>query len=145
MCVCVCRHACQVSLFYRKVFFWGMHVYACSHNMHILYGCAHTRGTTILHTIAPHTCARWASQLRGRLTFPFLISFSFFFFWISFIWFRLFLDLFVHEVLLVIHCFSMLLLSFLQLHTKIRASHYLVKIMEAKVQFVSSNIEKAFE
>ena len=40
--------------------------------------------------------------------------------------------------------FSMLLLSFLQLHTKIRASHYLVNIME-EVQFVSSNIEKAFE
>ena len=38
----------------------------------------------------------------------------------------------------------MLLLSFLQLHTKIRASHYLVNIME-EVQFVSSNIELAFE
>ena len=23
-----------------------MHVYACSHDMHILYGCVHTRGTT---------------------------------------------------------------------------------------------------
>ena len=61
-----------------------------------------------------------------------------------FIWFRLLLDLFIHEVLLVYSLFSMLLLSFLQLHTKIRASHYLVNIME-EVQFVSSNIEKAFE
>ena len=38
----------------------------------------------------------------------------------------------------------MLLLSFLQGHTKIRASNYLVNFME-EVQFVSSNIEKAFE
>ena len=45
---------------------------------------------------------------------------------------------------LFIHFFSMLLLSFLQLHTKIQASHNLVNIME-EVQFVSSNIEKAFE
>ena len=41
--------------------------------------------------------------------------------------------------------FSKLLLSLLQLHTKIRASHYLVNIMEAEVQLVSSNIEKAFK
>ena len=88
-----------------------------------------------------HTRAHAEQVLRGRLTFQFL--FSFFFFFIS-IWFRLLLDLFIHEVLLVYSLFSMLLLSFLQLHTKIRASHYLVNIME-EVQFVSSNIEKAFE
>ena len=44
---------------------------------------------------------------------------------------------------LFIHFFPMLLLLFLQLHTK--ASHYLVNIIEAEVQFVSSNMEKAFE
>ena len=88
-----------------------------------------------------HTRAHAEQVLRGRLTFPFLISFFFFF---LFIWFCLLLDLFIHEVLLVYSLFSMLLLSFLQLHTKIRASHYLVNIME-EVQFVSSNIEKAFE
>ena len=88
-----------------------------------------------------HTRAHAEHVLRGRLTFPFLFSFFFFLIFISF---RLLLDLFIHEVLLVYSLFSMLLLSFLQLHTKIRASHYLVNIME-EVQFVSSNIEKAFE
>ena len=87
-----------------------------------------------------HTRAHAEQVLRGRLTFPFLISF----FFLIFIWFRLLLDLFIHEVLLVYSLFSLLLLSFLQLHTKIRASQYLVTIME-EVQFVSSNIEKAFE
>ena len=91
-----------------------------------------------------HTRAHAEQVLRGRLTFPFLISFFFFFFFLIFIWFRLLLDLFIHKVLLVYSLFSMLLLLFLQLHTKIRASHYLVNIME-EVQFVSSNIEKAFE
>ena len=118
-----------------------MHVYACSHDMHILYGCVHTRGTTMLHTIAPHTCARWASF--ERQTYFSIFNFVFFFFLI-FIWFCILLDLFIHKVLLVYSLYSMLLLSFLQLHTKIRASHYLVNIME-EVQFVSSNIEKAFE
>ena len=43
------------------------------------------------------TQAHAEQVLRGRLTFPFLISFFFF----IFIWFRLLLDLFIHEVLLV--------------------------------------------
>ena len=107
--------------------------------MHILYGCAHTRGRTIMHTIAPHT----EQVLRGWLTFPFLVSF--FFLCVSFIWFRLCWICLSMRFCLFIHFFSMLLLSFLQLHTKIQASHYLVNIMEAEAQFVSSNIEKAFE
>ena len=50
----------------------------------------------LLHTRAP------AEQvLRGRLTFPFLI-----FFFLIFIWFRLLLDLFIHEVLLVYSLFQ---------------------------------------
>ena len=87
-----------------------------------------------------HTRAHAEQVLRSRLTLPF----NFVFFFLIFIWFRLLLDLFIHEILLVYSLFSMLLLSFLQLHTKIRASHYLVNNME-EVQFVSSNIEKAFE
>ena len=137
--VCLCAQACVPGIFFRGRCFWRMHVYACSHDMHILYGCVHTRGTTMLHTIAPHTCARWASFERQT----YFSNFNFVFFMI-FIWFGLLLDLFIHEVLLAYSLSSMLLLLFLQLHTKIRASHYLVNIME-EVQFVSSNIEKAFE
>ena len=37
MCVCVCRHAGQ-EFFLGEGVFWRMHVYACSHDMHILYG-----------------------------------------------------------------------------------------------------------
>ena len=139
MHVCLCAQACVPRIWEGRCF-WRMHVYACSHDMHILYGCVHTRGTTMLHTIAPHTCTRWVSFERQTY---FSIFNSFFFFFI-FIRFCLLFDLFIHEVLLVYSLFSMLLLSFLQLHTKIRASHYVVNIME-EVQFVSSNIEKAFE
>ena len=90
-------------------------MYACSHDMHMVYGCVHSPGTTMLHTIAPHL-AHAEQVLRGRLTFTFLISV----FFLIFIWFRLLLDLFIHEVLLVYSLFSMLLLSFLQLHTNIK-------------------------
>ena len=137
--VYLCAQACVPRIFFKGRCFWRMHVYACSHDMHILYGCVHTRGTTMLHTIAPHMCARWASF--ERQTYFYIFNFVFF---LIFIWFRLSLDLFIHEFLLVYSLFSMMLLSFLQLHTKIRASHYLVNIME-EVQFVSSNIEEAFE
>ena len=61
-----------------------MHVYACSHDMHILYGCVHTRGTTMLHTIAAHMCARWAS-FEWQTYFSISVNFVFFFFF--FFWF----------------------------------------------------------
>ena len=77
MCVCVHRHACQEFFFWGRCF-WRMHVYACSHDMHILYECVHTRGTTMLHTIAPHSCARWASF--ERQTYFSIFNFVFFFF-----------------------------------------------------------------
>ena len=88
-----------------------------------------------------HTRAHAEQVLRGTLTFPFLLSF---FFDIHLVSYLILLDLYIRDVLLVYSLFSMLLLSFLQLHSKIRASHYLVNIME-EVLFVSSNIEKAFE
>ena len=100
--------------------------------------CAHSWNNYVAYNLL-HTRAHAEQVLRGRLTFHFLFSFSAFFFSFIFIWFRLLLDLFIHEVLLVYSLLSMLLLSFLQLHTKIRASHYLVNIME-EVQFVSSNL-----
>ena len=50
-----------------------------------------------------HTRAHAEQVLRGRLTFPFLIWF--FFFFLIFIWFRPLLDLFIHEVLLVYSLF----------------------------------------
>ena len=109
---------------------------------HIVWMCAHSWKNYNAYncsTIAPHT----EQVLRGWLTFPFLISF--FFVCVSFIWFRLCWICLSMRFCLFIHFFSMLLLSFLQLHTKIQASHYLVNIMEAEAQFVSSNIEKAFE
>ena len=108
---------------------------------YIVWMCAHSWNNCVAHNCSTHV--RTLSKCwEAERTFPFLISF--FFFFLIFIWFRLLLDLFIHEVLLVYSLFSMLLLSFLQLHTKIWASHYLVNIME-EVQFVSSNIEKAFE
>ena len=137
MCVCVCRHACQE-------FFLGEGAFGGCMCMHARMTCTYRMNvSTLVEQLCCiqllHTRAHAEQVLRGRLTFPFLISF---FFFLIFIWFRLLLDLFIHEVLLVYSLFSMLLLSFLQLHTKIRASHYLVNIME-EVQFVSSNIEKA--
>ena len=55
-------------------------MYACSHDMHILYGRVHTRarGTTMLHAIAPHTCARRARF--ERQTYFSIFNFVFFFF-----------------------------------------------------------------
>ena len=79
MHVCLCAEACLPRIFFRGRCFWRMHVYACSHDMHILYsGCVHTRGTTMLHTIAPHTCARWASFERQTYFSIFNIVFFFF-------------------------------------------------------------------
>ena len=140
MCVCVRRHACQE-------FFLGESAFGGCMCMHARMTCTYCMDVcTLVEQLCCiqllHTRAHPEQVLIGRLTFPFLISF--FFFFLIFIWFRLLLDLFIHEVLLVYSHFLMLLLSFLQLHTKIRASHYLVNIME-EVQFVSSNIEKAFE
>ena len=143
MCVCVRRHACQEFFLGEGAFGRCMCMHArmtCTYCMDVCTLVEHLCCTQLLHTRAH------AEQvLRCRLTFPFLISFLFFFFFfLIFIWFRLLLDLFIHELLLVYSLFSMFLLSFLQLHTKIRARHYLVNIME-EVQFVSSNMEKAFE
>ena len=134
MCVCVRRHACQE-------FFLGEGAFGGCMCMHARMTCTYCMDVC---TLVEQLCCiqllhTRAQVLRGRLTVPFLISFFF-----IFIWSRLLLDLFIREVLLVYSLFSMLLLSFLQLHTKIRASHYLVNIME-EVQCVSSNIEKAFE
>ena len=103
MHVCLCAQACVPRIFFRGRFFWRMHVYACSHDMHILYECVHTRGTSMLHTIAPHTCTRWASFERQTY---FSIFYLVFFFLLIFIWFRLLLDLFIHEVLLVYSLFQ---------------------------------------
>ena len=87
MYVCLCAHSCVPRIFFRGRCFWRMHVYECSHDMHILYGCVHTHGTTMLHTIAPHTCARWASFERQTYFsifnfFFFLYSSGFVFCWI---------------------------------------------------------------
>ena len=141
MCVCVRRHACQ------EFFFLGEGAFGGCMCMHARMTCAYCMNVCTLVEqlcciLLLHTRAHAEQVLKGRLTFPFLISF--FFFFLIFIWFRLLLDLFIHEVLLVYSLFSMLLLSFLQGHTKIRASNYLVNFME-EVQFVSSNIEKSFE
>ena len=140
MRVCVRRHACQE-------FFWGEGAFGGCMCMHARTTCTYCMNVcTLVEQLCCiqllHTRAHAEQVLKGRLTFPFLISF--FFFFLIFFWFRLLLDLFIHEVLLVCSLFSMLLLSFLQWHTKIRASNYLLNIME-EVQFVSSNIEKAFE
>ena len=128
-----------------KNFFLGEGVFGGCMCMHARMTCTYCMDVcTLVEQLCCiqllHTRVHAEQVLRGRLTFPFLFSF----FFLIFIWFRLLLDLFIHEVLLVYSLFSMLLLSFLQLHTEIRASHYLVNIME-EVQFVSSNIEKAFE
>ena len=137
--VCLCAQACVPRIFLGEGAFGGcmcMHArMTCTYCMDV---CTLVEQLCCIQLL--HTRAHAEQVLRGRLTFPFLGSFFFF----IFIWCRLLLDLFIHEVLHVYSLFSMVLLSFLQLQTKIRASHYLVNIME-EVQFVSSNIEKAFE
>ena len=111
---------------------------------HIVWMCAHLWNNYVAYSCSTHV--RTLSKFWEADFYFSIFNFVFLFFIFIFIWFRLLLDLFIHEVLLVhvYSLFSMFLLSFLQLHTKIRASHYLVNIME-EVQFVSSNIEKAFE
>ena len=91
--VCLCAQACVPRIFFRGRCFWRMHVYACSHDMHILYMDVCTLVEQLCCIQLLHTRAHAEQVLRGRLTFPFLIS-SFFFFFLIFIWFRLLLDLF---------------------------------------------------
>ena len=74
----VCAGMRATNFFLGGRCFWRMHVYAFSHDMHILYECVHTRGTTMLHTIAPHLCASWASF--ERQTYFSIFNFVFFFF-----------------------------------------------------------------
>ena len=108
---------------------------------HIVWMCAHSWNNYVAYNCSTHvrTLSKfWEADLLFHLFF-----FFFFFFWCSsgfvFCWICLSM-----RFCLFIHFFSMLLLSFLQLHTKIQASHNLVNIME-EVQFVSYKIEKAFE
>ena len=37
--VCLCAQACVPRIFFRGRCFWRMHVYACSHDMHIICAC----------------------------------------------------------------------------------------------------------
>ena len=107
-CVFVCAGMRAKNFFFWEGVFWRMHVYACSHDMHVLYGCAHTRGTTILHTLL-QTRAHTEQVLRGKLTFPFLISFLFLWFSSGFVFCSICLSM---RFCLFNHFFSMFLLSF---------------------------------
>ena len=102
--------------------------------------CAHSWNNYVAYNCSTHV--RTLSKFE-RQTYFSIFNFVFFFD-IHLVSYLILLDLYIHEVLLVYSLFSMVLLSFLQLRTKIRASHYLVNIME-EMQFVSSNIKKAFE
>ena len=140
-CVFVCA-GMRVKNFFGEGAFGGcmcMHArMTCTYCMDV---CTLVEQLCCIQLLHWHTCARWASF--ERQTYFSNFNFFFFFFWYSsgfvFCWICLSM-----RFSLFSHFFSMLLLSFLQLHTKIRASHYLMNIME-EVQFVSSNIEKAFE
>ena len=78
--VCLCAQACVSRIFFRGRCFWRMHVYTCSHDMHILYMDVCTLVEQLCCIQLLHIRAHAEQVLRGRLTFPFLISFFFFFF-----------------------------------------------------------------
>ena len=83
MCVCVRRHACQE-------FFWGEGAFGGCMCMHARMTCTYCMDVCALVEQLCciqllHTRAHAQQVLRGRLTFPFLISF---FFFLIFIWFR---------------------------------------------------------
>ena len=78
MCVCVRRHACQE-------FFLGEGAFGGCMCMHVRMTCTYCMNVcTLVEQLCCiqllHTRGHAEQVLRGRLTFPFLISFFFFFF-----------------------------------------------------------------
>ena len=101
--VCLCAQACVPRIFLGEDAFGGcmcMHArMTCTYCINV---CTLVEQLCCIQLL--HTRAHAEQVLKGRLTFPFLISF--FFFFLIFIWFRLLLDLFIHEVLLVYSLFQ---------------------------------------
>ena len=138
MHVCLCAQACVPRIFFRgSCFLVDACVCMLALHAHIVWMCAHSLNNCIA-IIAPHTCTRWASFERET-------------------YFSIFISFFLGDIHLVssfvgfvypwgfacLCTFFFNVASFLQLHTKIQAIYYLMNIVEAEVEFVSSNIEKA--
>ena len=101
MCVCVRRHAYQE-------FFLGEGAFGGCMCMHARMTCTYCMNVcTLVEQLCCiqllHTRAHAEQVLRGRLTFPFLISF---FFFLIFIWFRLLLVCLSMRFCLFIHFFQ---------------------------------------